>query len=100
MCRTVVLLLLVVGLFAGPCCQAAFAAPRPPMAQTAPAPLNLNEITVEQLDELPGIGPALAERIVAYRDAHGPFTRIEELNDVKGIGARTVDKLRPHLVLE
>ena len=58
-------------------------------------PLNLNDATAEQLDELPEIGPALAGRIVAYRDEHGPFTRIEQLDEVKGIGTRILEKLRP-----
>ena len=71
--------------------------PSPPVAAT---PLNLNEATAEQLDGLPEVGPALAGRIVAYRDQHGPFTRFEQLDEVKGIGTRTLEKLRPHLVLE
>jgi competence protein ComEA len=66
----------------------------------AGAPLDLNQATVEQLDGLPGIGPALAARIIAHRDEHGPFERIEQLGDVKGIGARTLEKLRPRLVLQ
>lgn len=63
-------------------------------------PLRLNSATVEQLDGLPGIGPALAERIVAYRTEHGAFARIEQLNEVKGIGEKTLEKLRPYLSLE
>lgn len=70
----------------------------PPRA--APAPLNLNDATLEQLDTLPGIGPAMAERIVAYRDEHGPFKQVEQLDAVKGIGLRTVEKLRPYLNLD
>ena len=68
-------------------------------AARAAAVLDLNSATVEQLDELPGIGPALAGRIVDYRTAHGPFKEIDQLNEVKGIGARTLEKLRPLLVL-
>jgi competence protein ComEA len=66
----------------------------------AAAPLNLNAATLEQLDQLPGIGPAMAERIVAYRDEHGPFTQLEQLDEVKGIGPRTLAELRPRLTLE
>ncbi len=66
----------------------------------AEAPLDLNTATLEQLDRLPGIGPALAERIIAWRDAHGPFVRVEQLEEVHGIGARTVEKLQPCLVVE
>ena len=69
-------------------------------ASAAPAPVNLNAANSEQLDTLPGIGPALAARIVAYRDEHGPFTEVEQLNNVKGIGARTLEKLRPLLILQ
>lgn len=99
MYRTLVVLLLFLGMIAAPC-RIAGAASRPPAARLAVTPLNLNEITLEQLDELPGIGPALAERIIAYREEHGPFARIEQLNEVKGIGERTLEKLRPYLVLE
>jgi len=67
--------------------------------RVATAPLDLNSATAEQLDELPGIGPALAERIVAYRAEHGSFAQIDQLNEVKGIGEKTLEKLRPHLTL-
>lgn len=66
----------------------------------AAAALDLNSATVAQLDELPGIGPALAGRIVDYRATHGPFKEIDQLNAVKGIGAKTLEKLRPLLVLQ
>jgi competence protein ComEA len=73
------------------------AAGQTPPACAAAAPLNLNSATPEQLDALPGIGPALAARIVAYRDEHGPFSQIEQLKCIKGIGPRTLEKLRPCL---
>lgn len=57
--------------------------------------LDLNTATVGQLEELPGIGTVLAQRIVAYRDAHGPFTSIEQLQNVEGIGPSLMEKLRP-----
>lgn len=56
--------------------------------------LDLNTATAAQLDALPRIGPATAERILAYRDQHGPFTKIEDLLNVKGIGAATFDQLK------
>ena len=49
-------------------------------------PLNINTATIPELDELPGIGPALAQRIVDYRTAHGGFKAVEELLKVNGIG--------------
>jgi competence protein ComEA len=48
--------------------------------------ININAATVEQLDTLPGIGPALAQRIVEYRTVNGPFTTLEDLKKVRGIG--------------
>lgn len=56
--------------------------------------LDINTATVEQLVALPGIGQVLAERIVAYRDAHGPFTSVDQLGDVEGIGDALVERLR------
>jgi competence protein ComEA len=48
--------------------------------------LDLNTATVADLDALPGIGPVLAQRIVDHRTAHGPFTSVDQLDDVSGIG--------------
>jgi len=56
--------------------------------------VNLNTATVQQLDTLPGIGPAIAQRIIDYRKAHGPFTAPEDITNVKGIGQATYEKLQ------
>jgi competence protein ComEA len=56
--------------------------------------ININLATAAELDVLPGIGPALAGRIVAYREQHGPFASLEELSNVKGISVGMVDDLR------
>jgi competence protein ComEA len=67
------------------------------VAGAAPAPgvpLDLNTATVEQLDELDGIGPATAQQIVAYREAHGGFGSVEELDQVPGIGETRLAALR------
>ena len=63
----------------------------------APAPgakVSLAIATVEQLDELPGIGPVTAQKIVDWRTAHGPFRSVEDLDDVPGIGPARVEQLR------
>ena len=57
-------------------------------------PLNLNTATLEQLDELPGVGPATAQKIVDYRDEHGGFGSVEELGQVPGIGDVRLASLR------
>ena len=57
--------------------------------------VNLNTATVQQLDALPGIGPVTAAAIVAWRDANGKFTSIDQLADVDGIGPARLEKLRP-----
>lgn len=56
--------------------------------------ININSATAEELDTLPGIGPAYAERIIAYREEHGGFSDIEELQEVSGIGPKTYEKLK------
>ena len=56
--------------------------------------LNLNTATVQQLDLLPGIGPALAQRIVSFREKKGGFRRVEELLAVPGISERRWQVIR------
>ncbi len=56
--------------------------------------LDLNNATVEELDALPGVGPVTAAAIVAWRQAHGKFTSVDQLADVDGIGPARLDKLR------
>ena len=57
-------------------------------------PLDLNTATVEQLDELDGIGPATAQQIVDYREAHGGFGSVDELDQVPGIGETRLAAIR------
>ncbi|CAA9545005.1 MAG: hypothetical protein AVDCRST_MAG49-1152 [uncultured Thermomicrobiales bacterium] len=63
------------------------------------APLDLNTASVEDLEVLPGIGPAIAARIVTRRDEMGPYASVDELVEIPGISARMVDDLRPLLVV-
>lgn len=57
--------------------------------------VNINSASESELDELPGVGPVTAKNIIAWRDAHGRFSRIEELEEVTGIGPKTLAKLKP-----
>lgn len=71
------------------------AAPPAGSSPAAPAgPININTATVEQLDTLPGIGPAIAQRIIDYRAANGPFKSIDEIKNVKGIGDAVFEKIK------
>ena len=64
-------------------------------APTVTRLININTATAAELELLPGIGPALAGRIIDYRTKHGPFKAVEELDHVSGIGPRTLAKIRP-----
>jgi competence protein ComEA len=72
------------------------AAPAPAGGSAPPPgqPLDLNSATLEQLDTLPGVGPATAEKILAYRDEHGGFGSVDELGQVPGIGDKRLATLR------
>jgi comEA protein len=66
-------------------------------AAAATGVVDLNSATIEQLVTLPGIGRTKAQAIIDRRDASGGFRSVDELRQVKGIGAKTLDKLRPHV---
>ena len=68
----------------------------PPAAEVVSL-VNLNSADEAALVALPGIGPVLAGRIIAYRQQQGPFRSVEQLDDVQGIGPRNIDEFR-HLV--
>lgn len=63
------------------------------------AKVDLNKATASQLQEIPGIGPALANRIVEFREQNGPFKRIEDLMNVRGIGEKSFEKLRDRVTV-
>ncbi|WP_216828988.1 helix-hairpin-helix domain-containing protein [Alkalihalobacterium elongatum] len=62
--------------------------------------VNINQATSEELQQLPGIGPAKAEAIISYRDDNGPFQTVEDLQNVSGIGPKSLEKLRDHLQIK
>lgn len=71
-----------------------------PSLQTEPVfPVALNSATKEQLENLPGVGPSLASKILEYRDGIGGFKSVEELDQVRGIGPALMEKIRPLVTL-
>jgi competence protein ComEA len=83
-----------------PAVQPTLPASEPP-SRAAPLPtaqagklININTATQTELESLPGIGPALAQQIIAYRKVHGPFATIEDIIDVPGIGPKTFEKIK------
>lgn len=61
--------------------------------------IDPNTATASQLERLPHIGPKTAQAIIRYRQEHGPFKSIEELDNVKRIGPKTIERIRPFLIL-
>src|ERR1051325_8033514 len=68
-------------------------------ALSTAAPVNLNTATAAQLDALPGVGKATAERIIEYRQKNGGFKKNEELMNVKGVGEKSFLKLKPYITV-
>lgn len=60
-------------------------------------PVNINRATAAELERLPRVGPVLAARIVAYREANGSFANVESLTGVKGVGPAMLERLRPYV---
>ena len=61
--------------------------------------IDINTATAKEFERLSGIGPQIAGRIVAYREQHGAFKRVDDITKVRGIGPKTLERLRPHLTM-
>jgi competence protein ComEA len=68
-----------------------------PGSDAKPGPVDLNTATADQLDTLPGVGPATASAIIEYRTRHGRFRSVDDLLDVPGIGPAKLASLRPRV---
>ena len=68
-------------------------------ARDASAVVNVNKATADELQALKGIGPVLADRVIAYRNEHGPFQKQEDLQKVRGIGQPTYERIKEHVAL-
>jgi len=90
MIRIVLAVLLAIGLSV-----ATVSAQSGAKSPSASAPVNLNTATVAQLETLPGIGKATAERILEYRKQNGSFKKVEDLMNVRGVGEKSFLKLKP-----
>ncbi len=71
-----------------------------PAATTTLETIQINQASAEEFQALPGVGPALSERIVLYRTEHGPFKSVDQLTEVKGVGQTKLAKFREHLTVD
>ena len=70
------------------------------LVENKPVLLNINTASTEELQTLSGIGPQMAQKIIQYREKHGPFTSVDALTEVKGLGEKTLEKLKPFIDIE
>ena len=70
------------------------------LTPSKPELLNINTASAEELETLPNIGEATAQRIINYRTQHGNFSSIDDLQNVRGIGEKTLEKLKPFISAE
>jgi competence ComEA-like helix-hairpin-helix protein len=92
--RTLTLLLFLLGTCVLPATLLA-AKKKPPSH-----PINLNTATADQLEEVPGIGPATAQKILDTRKSYGAFKSVDDLLSIKGIGQKRLDKMRKYLTVD
>lgn len=72
----------------------------PPLATQSIVLVRINSASAEELDALPGVGPALAQAIIVYREANGRFSSLEDVDNVDGIGAATLAAIAEYLVFD
>jgi competence protein ComEA len=101
MLRTLLSTVVLSCLLCGPSTVTADQSKSPSRAATAPstAIVNLNTASASDLEGLPGIGAKTAARIIEYRQKNGPFKKIEELMNVRGVGEKNFLKLKPQLTV-
>jgi competence ComEA-like helix-hairpin-helix protein len=75
-------------------CTGAFAKKKPPAK-----PVNINSATAEELQQVPGIGPATAEKILQMRKSYGAFKSVDDLLAIRGLGAKRLEKMRKYLTV-
>ncbi|HEV8121440.1 MAG TPA: helix-hairpin-helix domain-containing protein [Candidatus Polarisedimenticolia bacterium] len=75
------------------------AAAATPQAPPSAEKVNINSASADQLTALPGIGPSYAQRIVEYREKNGPFKRVEDILNVRGIGEKTFERIRERITI-
>ena len=71
-----------------------------PTTLLAALSVNVNTADMEQLQQIKGVGPKTAEKIVEYRDAHGQFSNVDELSNIKGIGDKSLEKMAKQITVE
>jgi len=74
-------------------------ADEPGFRQSPTFPISINRSTSQELENIPGIGPVTARRIVDFRNQSGPFRSLESLMEVQGIGSKTLEKIKPYIIL-
>ena len=74
--------------------SAVFATKKPPLH-----PINLNTANAQELQQVPGIGPATADKILKMRKSYGPFKSVDDLRAIKGIGPKRLEKMRKYLIV-
>jgi comEA protein len=76
-------------------CESSFVAKKKPPEK----PVNLNTATSEQLQQVPGIGPATADKILKMRKSYGPFKSVDDLLAIRGLGPKRLEKMRKYLII-